>query len=178
MVLAGCSDTSSPANQASQVASGGVFYATDCAQNADPAEVDSASGTAITPDVTVLDGDVPTVYVRENAAPVSELVVTELAPGTGQAASLDDFITVNYCGVGLTSGAVFDSSWARGAPAPFPLSQGQLIQGWIDGIPGMQVGERRVLTIPSDLAYGDNPPPGIAPGETLVFVVELLDIAQ
>ena len=48
----------------------------------------------------------------------------------------------------------------------------------MDGIPGMQVGERRVLVIPSDLAYGDNPPPGIEPGETLVFVVELLGTAQ
>ena len=80
--------------------------------------------------------------------------------------------------MGLATGTLFDSSWARGAPATFPLTQGSLIQGWIDGIPGMQVGERRVLVIPSELAYGDNPPPGIAPGETLVFVVELLGVSQ
>ena len=74
------------------------------------------------------------------------------------------------------TGALFDASWARGTAATFPLSQGQLIQGWVDGIPGMQVGERRVLLIPSDLAYGDSPPPGIEPGETLLFIVELLGV--
>lgn len=178
LLLAGCSSDSAGSGQAQQVSGAGTFLATDCSQTGDPLEVDSASGSAITPDVSVLDGEPPTVYVREGAAPVSDLVIAELTPGSGAAAAVDDVISVNYCGVGLTSGALFDSSWARGAPAQFPLSQGQLIQGWVDGIPGMQVGERRVLAIPSDLAYGDNPPPGIEPGETLVFVVELLDVAQ
>lgn len=130
------------------------------------------------PDVSVLDADVPSVYVRVGAAPARELVTAELRPGSGDVAALDDLITVEYCGVGLSSGALFDSSWVRGAPATFPLSQGSLIQGWVDGIPGMQVGERRVLVIPSDLAYGENPPPGIEPGETLVFVVELVGVGQ
>lgn len=178
LVLTACSSSPAPTTQATPVAAAGSFLATDCSVSAGPEQVDAASGSAITPDVSVLDGDVPTVYVREGAAPVSELIATELRAGSGDVAALDTLITVEYCGVGLTSGALFDSSWARGAPASFPLAEGQLIQGWIDGIPGMQVGERRVLAIPSDLAYGENPPPGIEPGETLVFVVELLGVAQ
>lgn len=178
VALSACSSSTPSVNQATPVTSGGTFLATDCAVAGEPEVVDAASGTSITPDVTVLDGEVPTVYVREGAAPVSQLITTELRAGSGDVAAIDDFITVNYCGVGLTSGALFDSSWARGAPAPFPLAEGQLIQGWIEGIPGMQVGERRVLAIPSDLAYGDNPPPGIEPGETLLFVVELLGVGQ
>ena len=155
-----------------------LFALTDCGFSGVPAEVDAADGVAISPDVSVLDAEVPSVYVRSGAAPARELVSYELRPGTGDVAALDDLISVEYCGVGLASGALFDSSWVRGAPATFPLSQGSLIQGWVDGIPGMQVGERRVLIIPSDLAYGQNPPPGIAPGETLVFVVELLGVGQ
>ena len=157
---------------------GDLFALTDCGVSGGPSEVDSADGVAISPDVSVLDADVPSVYVRAGAAPARELVSYELRPGNGATAALDDLITVEYCGVGLSSGALFDASWARGAPATFPLSQGSLIQGWVDGIPGMQVGERRVLIIPSELAYGDNPPPGIAPGETLVFVVELVGVGQ
>lgn len=174
--LVACSSDPSTGSGATQVASGGSFWMTDCTQIGDPTQTDSASGTSVTPDISVLDDDSPFVYVREGAAPAAGLVTSELRAGSGDVAAVDDIITVEYCGVGLSNGALFDSSWARGAPATFPLSEGQLIQGWVDGIPGMQVGEWRVLVIPSDLAYGDTPPPGIAPGETLVFVVELLGV--
>ncbi len=174
LVLAACSSDTG-GSSATQV-SAGTFLATNCAESGAPTEAQSASGTAITPDISVLDDDIPSIYIREGAAPAGELVTAELRAGSGDVAALDDIITVEYCGVGLTTGALFDSSWARGTPATFGLSQGQLIQGWVDGIPGMQVGERRVVVIPSDLAYGDTPPPGIEPGETLVFVVELLGV--
>lgn len=154
----------------------GSFVVTNCADAGGSSESASAAGSAVTPDVSVLDEDIPVVYVRDGASPSRELISAEIRAGSGDTANVDDLITVEYCGVGLATGAMFDSSWARGAPATFPLSQGQLIQGWVDGIPGMQVGERRVLVIPSDLAYGDNPPPGIEPGETLVFVVEMLGV--
>ena len=179
--LIGISACSSGAQQTvapTPASASATFALTDCGVSGAPQQVDAADGVAITPDVSVLDADVPLVYVREGSAPTRELVSAELRPGSGDTVALDDLITVEYCGVGLGTGALFDSSWARGAPATFPLSQGALIQGWVDGIPGMQVGERRVLVIPSELAYGDNPPPGIEPGETLVFVVELLAIGQ
>lgn len=182
LLLTACSSGVQPVTQ--QVApptpasASDLFALTDCGASGAPSEVEAADGVAISPDVSVLDADIPSVYVRAGAAPAGDLISSELRPGSGDEAALDDLITVEYCGVGLSSGALFDSSWARGAPVTFPLSQGQLIQGWVDGIPGMQVGERRVLIIPSDLAYGENPPPGIAPGETLVFVVELLGVGQ
>jgi len=178
VIIAGCSSDSQQTIAPTPASAGDTFALTDCGITGAAQQVDAADGVAITPDVSVLDADVPLVYVREGSTPARELVSTELRAGSGNSAALDDLITVEYCGVGLTTGELFDSSWARGAPASFPLSQGSLIQGWVDGIPGMQVGERRVLVIPSELAYGQNPPPGIEPGETLVFVVELLGVGQ
>jgi len=174
LVVAACSSDTG-GSSAVQVGAD-TFLATNCAQTGAPTESQSASGTAITPDISVLDDNVPIIYVREGAAPAGELVTAEIRAGSGDVAAVDDIITVDYCGVGLSTGTLFDASWVRGTPATFPLSEGQLIQGWVDGIPGMQVGERRVVVIPSDLAYGDTPPPGIEPGETLVFVVELLGV--
>ena len=66
---------------------------------------------------------------------------------------------------------MFDSSWARGSAATFPLDG--VIAGWQQGLPGMQVGGQRILVIPGDLAYGEAPPQGIAPNETLIFLVDL-----
>jgi peptidylprolyl isomerase len=71
------------------------------------------------------------------------------------------------------SGQMFDSSWSRGEPATFPLDG--VILGWQEGLLGMKEGGRRILVIPAAQGYGDTPPEGsgIAPGETLVFVVDL-----
>jgi peptidylprolyl isomerase len=116
----------------------------------------------------------PVVSVLEGAVPVTSLVISDVVAGSGDAVAAGAEVTVEYCGVGLASGTVFDSSWARGEPATFPLAG--VIAGWQEGIPGMQPGGRRLLVIPADLAYGDTPPPGsgIAPGESLVFVVDLV----
>ena len=74
---------------------------------------------------------------------------------------------------------MFDNSWDRGEPISFPLGAGQVIPGWDQGFEGMKVGGRRVLTIPSDLAYGPNgSPPVIGPDEALVFVVDLEDVSS
>lgn len=127
--------------------------------------------------VAVVPGEAPMVAVVAGSPGATTLMSTTVIPGAGDAAALGDFVTVNYCGVGLASGALFDSSWLRGAPASFPLEQGALIQGWVDGVPGMQIGEQRVLVIPGDLAYGATPPgAGIEPNETLVFLIELVSI--
>jgi peptidylprolyl isomerase len=114
------------------------------------------------------------VAVLDGAVPATSLVTTDIAQGSGTAVAAGAEVTVQYCGVGLASGAIFDSSWARGEPVTFPLAG--VIPGWQEGIPGMMPGGRRLLVIPADMAYGDTPPPGsgIAPGETLVFVVDLL----
>ena len=85
-------------------------------------------------------------------------------------------MSAHYVGVAHSTGEEFDASWTRGAPLDFRLGVGQVIKGWDDGIVGMKVGGRRKLTIPANLAYGDRGAGGaIKPGETLIFVVDLVD---
>lgn len=101
-----------------------------------------------------------------------------LKKGAGIEAKRMDMVTVHYTGW-LESGEKFDSSLDRGEPFSFILGAGQVISGWDIGVIGMKVGEKRRLTIPSDLAYGDTGIPGgpIPPKATLIFEVELLQIA-
>jgi peptidylprolyl isomerase len=88
-----------------------------------------------------------------------------------------DTISAHYVGVAHSTGEEFDASWNRGAPLDFRLGVGQVIQGWDQGIVGMKVGGRRKLTIPAHLGYGDRGAGGaIKPGETLIFVVDLVDV--
>lgn len=99
-----------------------------------------------------------------------------LKQGEGEGAKNGDKITAHYIGT-LTDGEKFDSSIDRGQPFSFVLGAGQVIQGWEQGLLGMKVGEKRKLTIPSELGYGERGVPGaIPPGATLVFEVELLKI--
>lgn len=107
---------------------------------------------------------------------VSELVVTDEVVGVGDEVTEGATVTAHYVGVSASTGAQFDASWDRGAPISFPLDG--VIQGWSEGLLGMRVGGRRTLVIPGAMAYGANPPPGagIAPDETLVFTVDLVDV--
>jgi peptidylprolyl isomerase len=113
------------------------------------------------PEVTMPVGEVPT-----------SLVVTDLVTGTGTPVAKGDSVTVNYIGVSCSTGKIFDSSWANGKPITFPLNQ--VITGWSQGLVGMQPNGRRLLVIPPDLGYGSTGQGGIAPDETLVFVVDLI----
>ena len=95
----------------------------------------------------------------------------------GPMAEVGDLITVFYKGT-LSDGTVFDSNEGK-APASFPLNPGSLIHGWIEGIPGMRIGERRLLIIPSDLGYGERgAPPQIPPNSELTFEVELVEVRK
>ena len=116
--------------------------------------------------------DVPT------DAPV-ELEIEDLIPGTGRAAQSGDYLTMHYVGVRQTDGGQFDASWDRGSTFGFTLGAGRVIQGWDQGIVGMQEGGRRLLSIPSDLAYGaQSPSPDIPADSDLVFVVDLINVAS
>ncbi len=99
-----------------------------------------------------------------------------LKTGEGAAAKNGDKVTVNYVGT-LTNGTKFDSSIDRGQPFSFTLGAGQVIKGWDQGVLGMKVGEKRKLTIPSDLAYGSQGAGSVIPPDaTLIFEIDLLKI--
>ena len=110
-----------------------------------------------------------------NGEPPTELLTEDVVVGDGPAATPADTVDVRYTGTLWTDGSVFDSSWSRGdEPIQFPLSG--VIDGFSQGIEGMAPGGRRVIVMPPDLAYGEDPQGG-APGGTLVFVVDLVAIA-
>jgi peptidylprolyl isomerase len=86
-------------------------------------------------------------------------------------------VSVHYVGVAWSNGQEFDASWNSGNAFEFRLGAGQVIQGWDDGVAGMKVGGRRQLTIPPDMGYGSRGAGGVIKGgETLVFVVDLLNV--
>ena len=109
--------------------------------------------------------------------PPADLVITDLVQGDGPEATAGNVVEVHYVGVAHDSGEEFDASYNRGEPLQFRLGVGQVISGWDTGVQGMKVGGRRQLVIPPHLGYGDRGAGGvIAPGETLIFVVDLLDV--
>jgi peptidylprolyl isomerase len=118
----------------------------------------------------------PKVTVPKGAPP-SKLVIKEIEEGAGAEAVSGDEVTVQYVGVDYKNGKEFDSSWSRDEPFTFTLGEGQVIPGWDQGVEGMKVGGRRELIIPPELAYGEaGAPPSIGPNETLVFVIDLLEV--
>ena len=106
-----------------------------------------------------------------------DLVVTDVTQGEGAEATDGSTVSVHYVGVAHSTGEEFDASYNRGQPLQFRLGTGQVISGWDQGVAGMKVGGRRQLVIPPHLGYGDRGAGGvIKPGETLIFVVDLLDV--
>lgn len=100
----------------------------------------------------------------------------QLAEGEGRTAGAGDTVAVHYTGC-LTDGTKFDSSRDRGRPIRFVLGTGRVIQGWDQGVQGMKVGDRRLLRIPPELAYGSRGSGPIPPDATLLFRVELMEAA-
>lgn len=172
-LLVGCSSSSSPEAVPD---SEGTYLVNECSILAGPVEQIGPPMGQLIDGIVVGDDEVPVISVGPDSSPASALSITDLRPGNGPSAELGDTITVNYCGIGQSTGALFDSSWASGMPATFSLEQGRLIQGWVDGVPGMQIGERRLLIIPSEQGYGSQSVGSIQPNETLIFVVELISI--
>ena len=104
------------------------------------------------------------------------LEIEEIECGDGEEAQSGDTLEVHYEGR-LEDGTKFDASRDRGTTFEFQLGAGQVIQGWDEGLVGMKIGGKRLLTIPPELGYGKaGSPPVIPPNATLVFEVELIDI--
>jgi len=118
----------------------------------------------------------PTVEIPDGPPP-TELVIEDLVAGGGQEAQAGTTPSMQYVGVAWSTQQQFDASWDRGQPFSFRLGEGQVIAGWDQGVAGMKVGGRRRLTIPAELGYGARGAgSAIGPGETLVFVVDLLAV--
>lgn len=118
----------------------------------------------------------PDVSIPDEAPP-ADLLIEDLTVGDGREASNGQTVEVHYVGVGWSTGDEFDASWDRGDTFSFTLGGRQVIEGWDQGVAGMRVGGRRRLTIPAHLGYGERGAGGvIKPNETLVFVVDLVDV--
>ena len=136
----------------------------------------TGSGAAETTSESSAEKTKPKVTVPTGAPP-KKLEVEELEEGSGAEAKSGDKVTVQYVGVNYKNGKEFDSSWSRSEPFSFTLGAGEVIPGWDQGVEGMRVGGRRELVIPPELAYGEaGAPPAIGPNETLVFVIDLLEV--
>lgn len=122
-------------------------------------------------------GEKPEVPATD-AAPPCGLVISDVVVGTGAEAVPGTTVEVKYVGAFYETGEEFDSSWSRGADEtlPVPLGAGRVIPGFEQGLTGMQVGGRRVVTIPSELGYGPRGTGPIPGGATLVFVMDLVEV--
>lgn len=122
--------------------------------------------SATKPDVVIPSGDAP-----------ADLVIEDLSVGDGAEATAGKVVEVHYVGVAWSTQREFDASWNRGDTFEFRLGAGQVISGWDQGVAGMKVGGRRRLTIPPHMGYGNQGAGGVIKGgETLVFVVDLLNV--
>lgn len=120
--------------------------------------------------------DKPEIDFPEGPPP-AELEITEITEGDGAEATTGCTVSVHYVGVAHSTGEEFDASYDRGAPLGFRLGVGQVISGWDEGVQGMKVGGRRRLVIPPHRGYGDRGAGDvIKPGETLIFVVDLVGV--
>jgi peptidylprolyl isomerase len=118
----------------------------------------------------------PVIEIPDTEPP-ADLVIEDLTVGDGEEAVAGKQCTMQYVGHGWSTRRQFDASWDRGEPFSFRLGAGMVIGGWDQGVAGMKVGGRRRLTIPPHLGYGERGAGrDIKPGETLVFVVDLLGV--
>jgi peptidylprolyl isomerase len=159
---------------------GGVYLVSG--GNDSPAST-STSTTAAGVTTTTVDPNAPTTTappkptVSAPGAEPTELKVTTLREGTGDAAKNGDTLDVHYVGVLSKDGTEFDNSYDRGAPLTLTLGAGQVIAGWEQGLVGVKVGGQYQIDIPAELAYGANGAgESIPPNAGLTFVVDIMSV--
>ena len=117
------------------------------------------------------------VLPDDRGEPPTSLQTEDLVDGEGETAQRGAHLTVHFVGASWSSGQEFDATWDRGQPYSFTLGAGDVIPAWDEGLVGMREGGRRALIVPPEFAYGDRgSAAGIAPGETIVFIVDLLEV--
>lgn len=135
-----------------------------------PAQSPEAANSGY-PTVSSNSGDAPAIS-KPVGDPPTNLVVQDVIVGNGKSAASDSVVTVHYTLMAWSNGEVLQSSWGT---APYTSELSGLIQGWQEGIPGMQEGGRRLLIIPPEKGYGPRDI-GSGPNETLIFVVDLVSL--
>lgn len=126
------------------------------------------------PKLQVRNGS-PTGFDFAGATKPKKLQVVTLIKGSGPRVQPGELVAVNYLGSVWGQHKVFDQSYTRGEPYPFPVGMGQVIPAWDQGLRGVTVGSRVLLLCPPDVAYGKaGRGPDIPPNATLVFVVDVL----
>jgi peptidylprolyl isomerase len=135
------------------------------------------TGTETEAPTDLTDTSVKPVIDKPSGTPPRRLVKEDIVKGTGPGARPGDTVVVNYVGVSFSTGEEFDASWDSGQPFPVQLGAGGVIEGWEKGLVGIKKGGRRELIIPPEQAYGaQGAPPSIGPNETLVFVIDAVEI--
>lgn len=125
-----------------------------------------------------LDRTKPEIDFPEGGLP-EEFVIIDEIEGAGDIVEPGNTVSCHYVGVAFSTGEEFDSSWGRGEPLRFQVGVGMVIRGWDEGLLGMKVGGRRRLEIPSEMAYGSRGAgSAIGPNESLIFVVDLVDVTK
>ena len=133
----------------------------------------SSTGETVLPVVTAVAGEAPTISKPEGTAP-AELTTKDVIVGTGAEVLPTSTLTVHYTLMAWSTGKIIESSWG-GEPATFPLAG--VVEGWQKGLPGAQVGGRRLLILPPSMGYGAAGSGPIGPNETLIFVVDVISVS-
>jgi peptidylprolyl isomerase len=133
----------------------------------------SSTGETVLPVVTAVAGEAPTISKPEGTAP-AELTTKDVIVGTGAEVLPTSTLTVHYTLMAWSTGKIIESSWG-GGPATFPLAG--VVEGWQKGLPGAQVGGRRLLILPPSMGYGAAGSGPIGPNETLIFSVDIIGVS-
>lgn len=154
--------------------------ASDTSSAAPSTPSDDAPAAECTVDDIQVEGEFgaePTITIPDDCTPPTTLLSKDLVTGTGPAAKAGDTVETNYHLVTWSNKQVLDSSFGRGQTFPLEnLGSAPVIDGWNQGLIGVQKGTRRLLVVPPDLGYGEGGN-GVAPNETLVFVVDAVSIS-
>lgn len=142
------------------------------------AEADEAGPACTADDIEVAGGfgENPEVTLPDDCSPPTELLSKDLVAGDGPVAEAGSTLVTDYQLVTWSDGMVLDSSFDRGQPFPLEnLGNAPVIDGWNEGLVGIKQGTRRLLVVPPDKGYGQGGN-GIQPDETLVFVVDAVEV--